>query len=72
MHYMHTGQLVQERDVWQGAAYGLAGQVAKAQQLRTLRRLQLGEKAWAKLARHFTTLLSEGDTQQVLKIIIIV
>ena len=51
--------------MWQGAAYGLAGQVSEARQLSTLRRLQLGEKVWVMLAHHFTTLLSSRDTQQV-------
>ena len=58
-----------ERELWEGAAYGLARQVAVDEcgglQLRTLRRLQLGEKAWSQLARHFTTLLSKTDIQQV-------
>lgn len=33
--------------------------------LQTLRRLQLGEKLWAQLARHFTIVLSRRDTQQL-------
>ena len=60
-----TDKLRWERDVWQGAAYGLAGQVSETKQLSTLRRVQLGEKVWVTLARHFTTLLSSQDTQQV-------
>lgn len=60
-----TDKLRWERDVWEGAAYGLAGQVSEMKQLRTLRRLQLGEKAWAMLVRHFTILLSDKDTQQL-------
>ena len=57
-----------ERDLWEGAAYGLAQQVTQTedrQQLRTLRRLQLGEKLWAELAHHFTTFLSQTDIEQV-------
>ena len=34
-------------------------------QLQTLRRLQLGEKLWTQLARHFTIVLSRRDTQQL-------
>ena len=58
-------KLRRERDLWQGAAYGLAGQVTERLQVRTLRRLQLGEMTWSKLARHFATLLANTDTQQV-------
>lgn len=61
-----SDKLRAERDVWEGAAYGLAGQVTRGTtQLRTLRRLQLGEKLWAQLARHFTIVLSRRDTKQL-------
>ena len=60
-----------ERDVWQGAAYGLAGEVTEQLLLRTLRRLQLGEKTWVTLARHFATLLASTNIQQVYSISII-
>lgn len=60
-------KLRQERDVWEGAAYGLAQQVTEqdSQQLSTLRRLQLGERMWTQLAHHFTTLLGQADIEQV-------
>lgn len=61
-----SDKLRAERDVWEGAAYGLASQVTEgATRLRTLRRLQLGEKMWAQLAHRFTILLSSRDTQQL-------
>ncbi|CAI8000589.1 Axonemal dynein light chain domain-containing protein 1 [Geodia barretti] len=58
----------QERCLWEGAAYSLAKEVMKeegTQELRTLRRLQLWEKAWAQQARHFTTLLCQADIRQL-------
>ena len=63
-----TDKVRQERCLWEGAAYSLAKEVMKeegTQELRTLRRLQLGEKAWAQQARHFTTLLCQADIRQV-------
>ena len=63
-----TDKVRQERCLWEGAAYSLAKEVMKeedTQELRTLRRLQLWEKAWAQQARHFTTLLCQADIRQV-------
>ncbi len=59
------GNLTVERDLWQKAAYDLALKVADEGNLQTVRRLQLCEKSWAKLAGHFAILLSNRDTQQV-------
>ena len=61
----HTGSLTLEKEVWQQAAYGLAYRVSDAYSLQTIHRLQLGERAWSKLAGHFAVLLSDRDTQQV-------
>lgn len=58
--------------MWEGAAYGLAGQVIDGPidlHLKTLRRLQLGEKTWSKLARHFTSLLSQRNIEQVYNVL---
>jgi len=60
-----VAQLTQERELWQQASYNLAHKVAEDTGLRTVRRLQLCEKAWVKLAGHFAITLSNRDTQQV-------
>ena len=60
-----AAHLTMERELWQQAAYDLARTVASECRLSSVQRLQLGEKAWAKLAGHFAILLSNKDTQQV-------
>ena len=71
---LSSDKLREERDLWEGAAFSLAQQVLKKEEgegeggtlaLRTLRRLQLGEKAWSQLARHFTALFHQTDIKQV-------
>ena len=54
-----------ERDVWQQVAYDLTLKVAEEANLQTIKRLQLSEKSWSKLAGHFAIVLSDKDTQQV-------
>jgi len=61
--------LTSERDLWQDAAYGLSNRVIEEFQLRSLQKLQLNEKNWCKLCRHFTIMLSSKDTQQVRMVI---
>lgn len=59
--------LTMEHGLWQQAAYNLSRRVAQEYQLRGLQKLQLSERNWSKLARHFAILLSSKDTQQVSK-----
>ena len=58
--------LTVEKELWQQASYDLSLRVAQEEDLQTVQRLQLGEKAWCKLAGHFTVLVSDKDTQQVI------
>ncbi|KAK7095467.1 axonemal dynein light chain domain-containing protein 1-like [Littorina saxatilis] len=54
--------LSEEREIWSTAAYSLALKVTEECRLTTAKRLHISEKAWAKLANHFTILLSDRDT----------
>ena len=43
-------------------------QVTQEHSLNTAKRLHVSEKAWAKLANHFTILLSDNDTETLTKL----
>ncbi|XP_033732804.1 axonemal dynein light chain domain-containing protein 1-like isoform X2 [Pecten maximus] len=55
--------LTEERELWSQAAYSLALKVTEEANLVTAKRLHVSEKSWAKLATHFTILLSDKDTE---------
>ncbi|XP_071820220.1 axonemal dynein light chain domain-containing protein 1-like isoform X2 [Apostichopus japonicus] len=61
----HVTNLAIEREQWSNAAYSLALKVTEANSLSTARRLHVSEKAWCKLANHFTVVLSDRDTEQL-------
>lgn len=44
---------------------GSVVQVTEEHSLTTAKRLHLSEKAWSKLANHFSVLLSDKDTEQL-------
>ncbi|XP_071115667.1 axonemal dynein light chain domain-containing protein 1-like [Haliotis cracherodii] len=60
--------LSDERELWSTAAYSLALKVTEECRLTTAKRMHVSEKAWAKLANHFTVLLSDKDTEQLTEI----
>lgn len=60
--------LSEERELWSTAAYSLALKVTEECRLTTAKRLHVSEKGWAKLANHFTILLSDRDTDLLTKI----
>ncbi|XP_076455039.1 axonemal dynein light chain domain-containing protein 1-like isoform X2 [Babylonia areolata] len=60
--------LSEEREIWSTAAYSLALKVTEECRLTTAKRLHVSEKAWAKLANHFTILLSDRDTDLLTQI----
>ncbi|XP_053380213.1 axonemal dynein light chain domain-containing protein 1-like [Mercenaria mercenaria] len=60
--------LTEEREIWSTASYCLAMKVTEEAGLTTAKRLHVNEKAWAKLAHHFTILLSDKDTDLLTKI----
>ncbi|XP_071499179.1 axonemal dynein light chain domain-containing protein 1-like [Diadema antillarum] len=64
--------LSSERDLWSNAAYSLALKVTEANSLSTARRLHICEKAWSKLANHFTIVLSDRDTVQLSELQVLV
>lgn len=61
----HVTNLATEREQWSNASYSLAIKVTEANSLATARRLHVSEKAWSKLANHFTVVLSDRDTEQL-------
>lgn len=60
--------LISERDMWQDAAYGLSKRIVQELNLRSLQKLQLCEKNWCKLSKHFAIMLGSKDTKQVSKL----
>lgn len=60
--------LTEERELWSQAAYSLALKVTQEANLVTAKRLHVSEKSWAKLATHFTILLSDKDTELLAKL----
>ncbi|KAL8625878.1 hypothetical protein ACOMHN_012470 [Nucella lapillus] len=60
--------LSEEREIWSTAAYSLALKVTEECHLTTAKRLHVSEKAWTKLANHFTILLSDRDTDLLTQI----
>lgn len=63
-----VAMLTDEREIWSTSAYCLAMKVTEEAQVTTAKRLHVSEKAWAKLAQHFTILLSDKDTDLLTKI----
>jgi len=59
----HVENLIEERELWTTAAYSIAMKVAEENKLNSSKRLNLAEKSWYKLARHFTIFLSDKDTK---------
>lgn len=57
--------LTEERDLWGSAAYILALKVTGHHKLNVAKRLHLHERAWSKLARHFSLCLSQKDSENV-------
>lgn len=57
--------LTEERDLWGSASYILALKVTDHHKLNVAKRLHLHERAWSKLARHFSLTLSQKDSEQV-------
>ncbi|XP_077986638.1 axonemal dynein light chain domain-containing protein 1-like isoform X2 [Glandiceps talaboti] len=60
-----VSSLKEERELWSHASYSLALKVTDANSLSTARRLHVNEKAWHKLATHFTIVLSDKDTEEM-------
>lgn len=57
--------LIDERDIWTKTAYNIALKVTEENKLMTAQRLNVSEKSWAKLARHFALLISDKDNKEL-------
>ncbi|XP_051549313.1 axonemal dynein light chain domain-containing protein 1 [Myxocyprinus asiaticus] len=58
-------QLSDERDLWRKAAYSLSVKIIKINQLQLVRRLNISEQTWAKIADHFIVFLTAKDSEDV-------
>jgi len=57
--------LVFERDIWNSTAYSLAIKLIEENDLTIARRLYVSERAWSKMANHFTVFLTERDSSDL-------
>jgi hypothetical protein len=55
--------LTEERELWCNAAYCISLKVTDENRINTARRLNLAERSWSKLARHFAILVGDRDTK---------
>ena len=51
-----------ERDIWNSTAYSLAIKLIEENDLTIARRFYVSERAWSKMANHFTVFLTERDS----------
>jgi len=54
-----------ESEVWNSAAYSLAIKLVDENKLSVARRIYVSERAWSKLARHFSVFLAERDSNDL-------
>merc|ERR1712142_1371071 len=59
------GSLIFERDIWNSTAYSLAIKLIEENDLTIVRRLYVSERAWSKMANHFTVFLTERDSSDL-------
>lgn len=57
--------LIFERDIWNSTAYSLAIKLIEENDLTIVRRLYVSERAWSKMANHFTVFLTERDSSDL-------
>ncbi|XP_067942118.1 axonemal dynein light chain domain-containing protein 1-like [Watersipora subatra] len=60
--------LTAEKELWSTATYSLSIKVVEEGNMVTARRAYIAEKAWSKLAHHFTVLLSDKDTEMLTRL----
>ena len=60
--------ITDERELWIKTAYGIALKVCDENKLNTSKRLNIAEKAWSKLALHFSLSLGEKDTKILIEL----
>uniref|UniRef100_F6Q7B5 Axonemal dynein light chain domain-containing protein 1 n=1 Tax=Ciona intestinalis TaxID=7719 RepID=F6Q7B5_CIOIN len=61
----NVSTLTEERDMWSNVAYSLSLKIMTINHLSTAKRLHVSEKAWSKLAGHFSVLLSDQDSENL-------
>ncbi len=60
--------MTEERELWCNAAYCISLKVTDENRINTSRRLNLAERSWSKLARHFAILVGDRDTKTLAEI----
>lgn len=54
--------------MWIKTSYGIGVKVCEENRLNTCKRLNLAEKSWFKLAKHFALMLTDRDTKDLIAI----
>ena len=57
--------LTDERELWIRASYSVALKITEENKLVTAKRLNLAEKLWSKLAKHFSLQISDRDIKDL-------
>ena len=61
-------EIAEEREMWIKTAYNIALKITEENKLVTAKRLNLSEKSWSKLAKHFSLFIGDYDTKDLVKI----
>lgn len=60
--------LIEERDLWIKTSYSISYKVTQENKLNSAKRMNIAEKAWSKLGKHLSILLSDRDTKDLIEI----
>jgi len=58
-------EIAEEREMWIITAYNIALKITEENKLVTAKRLNLSEKSWSKLAKHFSLFIGDYDTKDL-------
>jgi hypothetical protein len=61
-------EIAEEREMWIITAYNIALKITEENKLVTAKRLNLSEKSWSKLAKHFSLFIGDYDTKDLVRI----
>lgn len=61
-------EIADERELWIKSAYNIALKITEENKLETAKRVNLSEKSWSKLAKHFALYICDQDTQDLVRI----
>lgn len=61
-------EIADERELWIQSAYNIALKITEENKLVTAKRVNLSEKSWSKLAKHFALFICDHDTKDLVRI----